>query len=387
MKYNAECSQAIIIVAKQLQYKRLGQVNATLSPMLFWVILIDLVLPLQLLLVGVSSFSTLQKYELQRGSEQLVVRGHYQVRFRERCYHKEQSCTVALFGSSLPSEKGDDGDDDDDADAADNEYNDNGNVVSGKEEDDDGNKNRQINDDNNDTLSPSSSGSGVGGDVPLPVVPKYMTAMELSYRERELELLESLRDDDSAIQKFRILWFSERGEETEGFIRNAWKLLGHPDNWPMAEETLLKLINEDPTYLHPFVLLSKLFCLQGKFQESQRICEQILKVKPYHFAVIETMIANSVAQQQDVELTNYWISKRLPPPSLKDQRWEWVHTSIMDGRRILNEAKQMNIPKCCGGTATESSDNREDGIIIIDDRKLQQGEQQSEDYCPDNTWQ
>ena len=341
--------------------------------MLFWVILIDLVLPLQLLLVGVSSFSTLQKYELQRGSEQLVVRGHYQVRFRERCHHKEQSCTVALFGSSLPSEKGDDGDDDDDADAADNEYNDNGNVVSGKEEDDDGNKNRQINDDNNDTLSPSSSGSGVGGDVPLPVVPKYMTAMELSYRERELELLESLRDDDSAIQKFRILWFSERGEETEGIIRNAWKLLGHPDNWPMAEETLLKLINEDPTYLHPFVLLSKLFCLQGKFQESQRICEQILKVKPYHFAVIETMIANSVAQQ-NVELSNYWISKRLPPPALKDQRWEWVHTSIMDGRRILNEAKQTNTPRC--GTATESD---RDGIIID---KLQ-GEPED---CPD-AWQ
>ena len=197
-------------------------------------------------------------------------------------------------------------------------------------------------------------------DVPLPQASKYMTAMEIDHRQQEIELLGEIATNPDIIWEFRKLWRSERGTEVEEKVLRAWKDMGHPDLWNNAERDLLKLIEDDPTYLYPFVFLSKLYCLQGKFQESQHICKSILQLKPYHFVVIETMIANSFALQS-MDDAAYWQTKRLPPPTHQDARKAWTIQAIEDATRILDEAKESNKPQ------TEIGSYDYDGIERSDD--------------------
>ena len=210
-----------------------------------------------------------------------------------------------------------------------------------------------------------------------------MTAYEISIREQEIELLEELKDgdDDISKHKFRDLWYGEKGDDTYDTMIQIWKDMGHPNTWSIAEEKLLKLVKDEPTYIQPFALLSKLYCLQGKFDDSKIICEAILKIKPYHFMVIETMIANcygsiaSKGQQQGDEKDGgaaadtgtvvavddeiqmqLWLMKRLPPPQPSALRIEWVKRAVSAATLLLEEAKERNEPKSSGGSDT-------DGII------------------------
>ena len=192
--------------------------------------------------------------------------------------------------------------------------------------------------------------------VPLPQAPQYFSARELTHRQQELELLAQLRDDDKAIHTFRLLWYSERGPDTEVTLRQAWRNMGHPNHWQQAEDSLLQVCDQDRTYLFPFYLLSKLYCLQGRFQESQRICERILELKPYHFSVLETMVANAAgmvaqATQEKKESSHQilalqklqvYSSQRLPPPSDKEKRLEWVEHAMDEASQVLLSAQESN---------------------------------------------
>ncbi|CAB9502852.1 expressed unknown protein [Seminavis robusta] len=165
-----------------------------------------------------------------------------------------------------------------------------------------------------------------------------------------MELLADLRNGDDNIHKhrFRDLWYGEWGDDVQAKMLQAWKDLGHPDHWPTAERNLVALCRQDPTYIQPFALLSKLYCLQGRFQDSTEMCQRILELKPYHFMVIETMVANSFALQQLVESeSNHqdWQAKRLPPPSQPKERLEWVKAARQDATRLLEKAKQGNLPR------------------------------------------
>ena len=194
--------------------------------------------------------------------------------------------------------------------------------------------------------------------VPLPEPTKYMSALEQSHREKELELLAELRFDDEAIHKFRKLWRSERGDQMADKIDKAWTDFGHPDRWNKAEKSLLQMIRDDPSYCYPFVFLSKLYCLQGRFLESQTIGQAILEIKPYHFTVLETMMACSFALQ-NVEQAAYWAARRLPPPTKQQERLEWVNWAIEDAIGLLEEAKDANVPK---GSDDYGIDKRDCGI-------------------------
>lgn len=178
-------------------------------------------------------------------------------------------------------------------------------------------------------------------DLPLPVDPWPLTAQEISTREAEIILLEELEEGDDNIHKhkFRDLWYSERGPETETKLLQIWREIGHPDTWSQAEESLEQLIRKDPTFLHSFHLLAKLYCLQGRFEESYKLCESILALKPYHFMTLETMAANCFALKIE------WTGKRLPSPSDPTARRAWVEQAVKDARQMLTAARNANVPK------------------------------------------
>ena len=171
----------------------------------------------------------------------------------------------------------------------------------------------------------------------MPQPPKF-TTLEIKRRESERRLLKQLLNGDDAIAELRKLWFGERGMETEQLLYEADAGIGHPSNWTLAESILEELIEDDPTYIEPFVRLSKLYCLQGRFEESRIMCDSALIYRPWHYVALETMVACYLAQGQDNQQLVEWAKKRLPTPSHKELRKQWVEQAIKDSIRIQQDS-------------------------------------------------
>ena len=165
-----------------------------------------------------------------------------------------------------------------------------------------------------------------------------MTTMEKKRRETEIALIQELLNGDKAIAEFKKLWFSERGPKVEKLMYQAELGIGQPPKWNQTMDTLLELTRDDPTYIEPYVRLSKLYCLQGRFDESLILCQHILKVRPWHFVCIETMIALNMALGNADE-AQFWAAKRLPTPSNAEQRDLWVQQAIQDATAHLETTK------------------------------------------------
>jgi hypothetical protein len=162
--------------------------------------------------------------------------------------------------------------------------------------------------------------------------------MERERRKEEMHLLSKLYRHDNVFSEFQ--WFAERGPEVQALLTTANDNIGRgPDHWPEAQAILLDLIKRDSSFLEPQVRLSKLYCLQGRFDEAATLSQQVLESKPWHFVALETMVAISTAQGNTV-LTELWKSRRLPPPSQKEAREQWVDRALQDAEEILRRMEQ-----------------------------------------------
>jgi hypothetical protein len=168
-----------------------------------------------------------------------------------------------------------------------------------------------------------------------------LTQSELENRKAEMLLIARLLSKgDKAIAEFKHHWFSERGEEAKATLVKADFNIGKgPDYWPEAEVSFLKLVADDPTFLEPKVRLSKLYCLQAEFSEAEKLSQQVLDSKPWHFVAIETMVAVSTAQGKTT-LAELWKSRRLPNPSQAERRNEWVERALLDAEEILGRMQR-----------------------------------------------
>lgn len=176
-------------------------------------------------------------------------------------------------------------------------------------------------------------------DVPIIILPQttsagVWTTAELMRRQTERRLIKQLLKGDEAIAELRRLWFSERGKQVQDKMYTAERAIGNPQNWTVAQSILEELVMDDPTYVEPFVRLSKLYCLQGRFEESQKICQAVLEIRPWHFVASETMAALSRVQVIEKE----HLIKRLPTPSQKELRKSWVEQALEDSIQSEQDA-------------------------------------------------
>ena len=204
--------------------------------------------------------------------------------------------------------------------------------------------------------------------VPLPVPPAW-TAVERKRRRIERDLIAQLlvRPDgdggvggDEAIRggHFRRLWFSERGFSVERVMERADLDAGKPETWPDAESALVSLIRDDPTYVEPYVRLSKLYCLQQRFDESKALALAALELRPWHFVALETMVAVHTAQRNELE-ARLWDAKRLPKPSDPERRKEWVHGHLREFEELFSS--QQSLSSSPAGPAQDPSGQDEGG--------------------------
>jgi hypothetical protein len=197
--------------------------------------------------------------------------------------------------------------------------------------------------------------------IPLPQKAPFLTTMEQKRREIEQLLLKQLLHGDEVISQFKKLWFSERGPDVEKIMYQAEMGIGlGPTKWNETCEVLEALIRQDPTYIEPFVRLSKLYCLQGRLVESKMICQQVLslKFKPWHFVALETMVAihTALLQENDddfvqEEEVQHWSSRRLPRPDKKEERKQWVERALENAHHQLEQSREdarhseFNVPR------------------------------------------
>ena len=161
-----------------------------------------------------------------------------------------------------------------------------------------------------------------------------LTTIERERRQTEIELLADLLNGDKVVSGLKDLWFSERGKTVRTQMLKGDFAIGDPVKWEESERILTELVEEDRTYLEPYVRLSKLYLLQARINQAEAICKQVLLLRPWHFVAIETMIA-VYAAKGDSKKVRQWSQRRLPTPSDKERRKEWVERALYDARASI----------------------------------------------------
>eukprot|EP00536_Pseudo-nitzschia_multiseries_P005231 jgi/Psemu1/12012/gm1.12012_g len=182
----------------------------------------------------------------------------------------------------------------------------------------------------------------------------FHSVEEKRRRRHERSLLQQLEEGDEAVKELRLFWRSQLGSSREeDLLRKAATGIGDPSAWKESQDILEELCKEHPTFLHAFALLSKLYCLMGRLEDSQTMALEVLKLKPWHFLAIETMVATSYALNQ-INTSVYWASRRMPPPSRTEKRREWVDRALKDSLDYENglTSFEQTIP----GEQTEDTD-------------------------------
>ncbi len=168
-----------------------------------------------------------------------------------------------------------------------------------------------------------------------------LTPLELENLKGEMMLIARLSHGDKVVAEFKQHWFSERGPAMRDLLLEADFCIGKgAAYWDNAQEIFDLLLDKDPTFLEARARLSKLYCLQGRFDEAKRYSMQVLDYKPWHFVAMETMVAICTAQG-DQMMAQVWKARRLPNPSKVEERRQWVERALNDAEEILRRMVQQ----------------------------------------------
>jgi len=190
--------------------------------------------------------------------------------------------------------------------------------------------------------------------------PPPLTTIRHKRLEAELELIESLTSSDAAIKNLWALWFSERGPDAARVLLRAEELssqavLGNSQvpvdgdkRLQEAEDLLWDLIEKYGVYwVEPVNRLATIMYVRGKFQDSKRLCEVVLSVKPWHVGALNGIVM-ACAAMNDVTTARAWAEKRLPPlqESYDELVWSrrraWVKWAAHDAKNKLLVFEKMD---------------------------------------------
>ena len=97
------------------------------------------------------------------------------------------------------------------------------------------------------------------------------------------------------------------------------------------------------------------------------ICQEVLKIKPFHFVVLETMVAVSIAQNK-AQQAQLWGAKRLPVPSKEEERRSWVDKAVQDANSHIKATEDrqgqglFNLNNDSDDSAGRQGEDQSDGI-------------------------
>jgi len=170
--------------------------------------------------------------------------------------------------------------------------------------------------------------------------PPTMTAVARERRLREAALLKALESSDVAVPELWGLWFAEKGPGPAAELLDAEEIASKgPLYWDEAEIRLWNLIQTHGIYWsEPVNRLATLMYLQGRLEESKKLCELVLAVKPWHFGAISGVVMIYAALGDTVN-ARIWADRRLPPiepAESNHQRVIWVQRALTEATDTMN---------------------------------------------------
>ena len=198
-----------------------------------------------------------------------------------------------------------------------------------------------------------SDEKGVTCNFELPSPPPLST-IERDRRIVEIQLLEALNDGDDATQRLWELWYSERGKSAKSQLEQADQLMADPSAHRECESILQGLVNKHGVYfVEPLNRLATLWYIQGRFEDSYKLCRIVLQIKPWHIGCLAGIVQVCIALR-DRSGARKWAEKRLPncaastsfPPFDTDgsvnnpRRTEWVENSVQEARQRLQQIEK-----------------------------------------------
>ena len=219
----------------------------------------------------------------------------------------------------------------------------------------------------------------------LPPLPPLST-IERDVRTAEIQMLEQLAESDSPVPQLWDLWYSQRGGEALGRLRQADKLMADPTTWQDCEDSLKLLVKEYSIYfVEPINRLATLYYLQGRMEASYHLCRLIiLHLKPWHFGALAGIVQVCLALGNRDE-ARYWATKRLPtavantgaPPfdggPTNPRRLTWVQDMVQAAKLMMKEAEE---------TTKQQFGNPEDYY-----RKPRSNKKEDDDKSDADAWQ
>jgi len=182
----------------------------------------------------------------------------------------------------------------------------------------------------------------------LPSPPPPLTSADRERRLTEIQLLKQLAGSDEnnnemALQLLWELWFSERGATAKKQLEQADAFMSEPSHWSKCEVLLSNMIQEHGAYFtEPINRLATLYYLQGRYEESYRLCLVVLHSKPWHVGALSGIFmvcAQLSGDRRRDKARQYWSGKRLLPTTTTN-RQEWVNRAVSDAEDALEQAEK-----------------------------------------------
>ena len=172
--------------------------------------------------------------------------------------------------------------------------------------------------------------------------PPPMTSIGRERKISELHLLAGLAHTDEDVERIWSIWHNERGPLAAQELYNVQDLIENRQ-FDQAEDRLRELISQHGTHWpEPINALATLKFMKGDMEESKRLCEAVLQVKPWHFGALSGIVMVCAALE-DVPGARAWAARRLPPiqpTGANRRRYEWVERALRDCRDQLLQEEQ-----------------------------------------------
>lgn len=181
--------------------------------------------------------------------------------------------------------------------------------------------------------------------------PPPQTASSRRRRLVEIDLLSSLNDSDSAVDKLMMMWMVERGDVTSAQrLRDMEQLCS---NGLVVEEAALRDMISDygMDWPEPMSRLAAVLYYKGNSEESMIWANRVLQVKPWHFEAVQLQLLNCLRLRQDEEDlqlggdgVEIWKFARQALPPLNPAtnhaaRRKWTDRALTEARRSFNQAE------------------------------------------------
>ena len=159
----------------------------------------------------------------------------------------------------------------------------------------------------------------------------------------ELELLESLRTSDEAIDALMHVWIHECPADIHAVdaiqvLQDSCHDLQH------AETVLLQIAQEHRHWPEPHSRLALLWFVQGRYDECERSVQRVLQQKPWHFEALQMQVLLQLvlkAADDDNDKDHSWAAalpyarRGLPPLQQRNRRHRWVDWAVQQAQQQL----------------------------------------------------